>query len=111
MDDYKDIINNLLRHYSDEYWAGQAADAMEHLINEYKYLGEFNDAICKEYRNVKKERDAALADLKEESYCMTCKHLTSAKEEKPCSHCSSLIGGGENNWEWRGVQEMEYETD
>lgn len=58
-----------------------------------------------------KERDAAVADLKEGSFCMTCKHLVSTQEKKLCRHCSSLTGGGEDNWEWRGVQEVEHEID
>lgn len=106
MTDYKDIINNLLRHYSDEYWAGQAADAMEHLINEYKWLDDFNDAVCKEYRKVKKERDAAIADIERYCrYCIICKNadFTDDYTHNRCHKCPD-----EDNryFEWRGAQEV-----
>lgn len=99
MADYKELIGQLngacivkvvMKDMTKADLFARAADAIEQLI---------------------KERDAAVADLKEGGFCMTCKHLVSTQEEKLCMHCSILTGGGEDNWEWRGVQEDNDEVD
>ena len=91
MNDYVELIAKC-----DE-WVAKADNlGADDLAN---HIARCGDAI----EQLIKERDAAVEDLKEGSFCMNCKHLVSTKEEKPCRHCSSLTGGGEDNWEWRGV--------
>lgn len=58
---------------------------------------------------LERERDAAVEDLEtmgeDRAYCDTCLHNNTNPKEEPCSSCMSgyLI----NNWQWRGVQEVE----
>ena len=58
---------------------------------------------------LERERDAAVEDLETmgeaRAYCDTCLHNNTNHKEEPCSSCMSgyLI----NNWQWRGVQEVE----
>lgn len=60
--------------------------------------------LREELERVTKEREAAIADLRErsiESYaeCMYCKHIG---EKGVCFDCTNGI-----NWEWRGIQEAQ----
>lgn len=89
MTDYKDLIE-ILRSYSTEvisykidgafaYGVTAAADAIEQLV---------------------KERDTAVADLKELAVCDYCKWLIGGD----CTDLEHEECHGEH-WEWRGVQE------
>lgn len=90
MNDYKELIGELREQCSRMDYdccelAFRSADAIEQLV---------------------KERDAAVADLKDHGRnCKTCLHGGRGKndcldrEEVPCK------------WEWRGVQEVEHEAD
>lgn len=72
-------------------------------------LGEQAIALDSAYDAMKRERDAAVKDLEtmgeDRAYCDTCLHNNTNSKEEPCSSCMSgyLI----NNWQWRGVQEVE----
>lgn len=48
-------------------------------------------------QRLQRERDAAVADLKEAMPCRACKHLAHLEH---CKKCYS-----ENHWEWRGIDE------
>lgn len=64
------------------------------------------DAVPRsEYERLKRERDAAVADLKERADCEYCKFWDSQKHD--CvdyahDYCNEEHG---LNWEWRGVQD------
>ena len=52
-----------------------------------------------------RERDEAVADLKtsvEDGICRSCKNFKDYPFQKGCRECYL---GGENNFEWRGVQD------
>lgn len=59
----------------------EAADAIEQLVADINV--------------VRKERDAAIAELKRLGYCSLCKHFNKA-------YCLNCTG---DRWEWRGVTE------
>lgn len=109
MNDYKDLVNNLLRHYPDEYWALQAVEAIVRLTNKYEWLDEFNAGICKESHKLKKERDAAIADI--EKHCHNCKNSFLFNNGRRCPYLKECRIPECDRWEWRGVQEVEYEAD
>lgn len=75
------------------------------------------ESLSAELEQVKRERDAAVKDLKEFSYypCLTCKHRTGAHycekfgERTPGRDVNDVIFCGQ--YEWRGVKEGERETD
>lgn len=67
------------------------------------------NALRKELEQVKRERDAAVEDLKKmgefRPYCGLCAHEKVGIDEDPCGTCRE--GYFENNWQWRGAQEVE----
>lgn len=86
-----------------------AANAIERLTKEYKELDELNDAVCKEYRKVKKERDAVVDDLEK------CMHYAKPKNNNVCNFCKKDMSEYPDKcdgWsdfcecepEWRGVR-------
>lgn len=80
MNDYKELVARLRRTNFAQKDRDDAADAIEQLV---------------------RERDAAVADLKEATLddaweCFACKHIHKAE-------CSAYISG--ECWEWRGVRE------
>lgn len=60
-------------------------------------------------QQLERERDAAVEDLKKmgefRPYCGLCAHEKVGIDEEPCGTCRE--GYFENNWQWRGVQEVE----
>lgn len=81
MDDYKTLISGLRNKKSrdNRTLLNTAADAIEQLV---------------------KERDAAVADMKEFKLCEACKHFGGYPMNIPCRECSLDAG---NNFEWRGI--------
>jgi len=64
--------------------------------------------LVRQYNRLEKERDAAVADLKQEAereegliYCTYCKHL----EKNGCCYTECRPFDGVIGWEWRGVKE------
>lgn len=50
------------------------------------------------------ERDAALADLRDQRVCEVCKYLNTRIDDDPCYSCMvSLARKPEKGFEWRGV--------
>ena len=58
-----------------------------------------NARLKAELETVKRERDAALVDLKKRRDCKVCKYYVRQAFEEPCVSC----GFGQRNWEWRGL--------
>lgn len=54
---------------------------------------------------VKRERDAAVADLNNNNQCYICAHADCQWDENPCFSClhSDPIDNFTSNFEWRGV--------
>ncbi len=66
------------------------------------YIEKAADAI----EQLVKERDAAVADLKNIRACKFCKNLSQHIDKEPCNSCLLYVRGRDtNNFEWRGVQE------
>lgn len=96
MDDYKELIDKLRESEAHMGRFGIFARAVKRA--EIKAVA---DAI----EQLVKERDAAVAALKEDGDCDYCKHSLTGCENR-LEFTTAVIGtcGGEN-WEWRGVQE------
>ena len=90
---------------------GKELDAVEmrwgkHFIALKYILESWYDApdLVKEVKRLTKERDAAVADLREaittvcDDECKFCKYGNSTE----CAVCSTVV---EDKWEWRGVRE------
>ena len=60
-------------------------------------------------QQLERERDAAVKDLEamggDRPCCGTCLHENCGTNEEPCSSC--WAGYLINQWQWRGVQEVE----
>ena len=53
-------------------------------------------------QQLERERDAAVADLRVDRHCRTCKNSGCYPSDQPCRSCG--IAG--KNYEWRGVKEV-----
>lgn len=100
MNDYEKLVEHLrkfgLRLYGKETSILQtAADAIEQLVTDI-------DAV-------RKERDAAVADIKKNWMCATCSKRIVGKEWLYCLHLLSVEAEDGSrtclNYKWRGVQE------
>lgn len=69
-------------------------------------LGEQATALVGAYDAMKNERDAAVEYLAVARYCMTCIYNNVLKCDK-CKGC--FMTTTRPNWQWRGVQEGNYE--
>ena len=81
-------IDNLLKYI----------DHLHGVITEYERQ---NAKLTAELEAVKREKDAALVDLKKRRDCKVCKYYVRQAFEEPCVSC----GFGQRNWEWRGLCE------
>ncbi|MDR0512067.1 MAG: hypothetical protein LBG93_03055 [Treponema sp.] len=74
----------------------------------YGLKRDIRDLIA-EVERLTRERDAAVADLKniniQETFCSTCKYFNFSAKENPCAQCLKNIENGRIKWQWRGVQE------
>lgn len=67
-----------------------------------KAVGALLD-MAAEVEQVKRERDAAVADLKYVAVCETCKEFHRSSLTEPCIHCIKYgLLDSENKYEWRG---------
>lgn len=122
MNDYKELIGDigdlLIAHPSEtlcKRLLKQAANAIEQLVkerDEWKTLGSLANKRAEDYREMRrqrdkaiKERDAAIADLKEYCDCDVCKNNNDeCLNNGLCKKCS--VGKSTRHyWEWRGVKE------
>lgn len=91
----------------------KAADAIEQLVKERDYYEACADEVwdcctnrkaCIAMEKIKKERNAAIADLR--GFCGVCKfarNLSDNPFEDSKEECFCCNG---DKWEWRGVQEV-----
>lgn len=75
-----------------------AAAAIEKLVKDRNVLQLQNHLERCEHEHTRKERDAAVADLKHDGNCRCC------KKNDICGGLSHGYCGG-TVWEWRGVQD------
>ena len=79
--------------------AYKAANAIEQLVNDYEILAKMYAKVNEDLCVRTKERDAAVADLKDsDSLCQFCKHVG---DKERCKHCTPT----EDRWEWRGLED------
>lgn len=66
---------------------------------------EYIRHLERELKAVKRERDAAVADLASIPRCKVCVNLKKDNYEEPCDSCAHIafMGDVRGNWEWRGV--------
>ena len=107
MNDYKELLGRLRAladfvGYEKESCVCLAVDAIKQLVKERKELKEVNLLLKANCDHFKRERDAAIADLHKIADCRTCGNLTSFCSENP-DYCKGYV--------WRGMQEVEHETD
>lgn len=64
-----------------------------------------NYRLAQELEAVKRERDAAVADLRVDCRCWFCKHFKGQPNKQPCVSCSAVDSRHniKSHWEWRGV--------
>lgn len=129
MNDHKELIGDigdlLITHPSEtlcKRLLKQAADAIEQLAkecDEWKTLGSLANKRAEDYREMRrqrdkaiKERDAAIADLKNIVHNMGNACI--------CDYCIGCVSNGfregcktddGDRWEWRGVQEDDNEKE
>lgn len=137
MNDYKELLSQIACCTSEESCNGcplnsdnildscvdelleKASDAIEQLCEDVARLEAENRAkeqyIAETIGKVIKERDAAIADLKDmhrkylvdgKGKCFACKNDVFDCDKSTCAGCDYT-----DNFEWRGVQEVEHETD
>lgn len=70
----------------------------EHIIKELYDLVLFYESRLAQ---VERERDAAVHDLEEASFCADCKHYDESVFNEPCSSCIEDTET-KKNWQWRG---------
>ena len=74
------------------YWAPVGADALTALLAENEKL--------------RKERDAAVEDLRRHrKYKCDCCHYADKQSRFPCTDCQSPISTYGDGWKWRGPKE------
>lgn len=56
-------------------------------------------------RQLEREKEAMLRDMKAWPACDACKHRNLLCTQKPCSECREAGNGKIVMWEWRGVEE------
>ena len=128
MSDYDKLVE-ILRSYSTEvisykidgtfaYAVTAAADAIEKLVKDRNVLQLQNHLERCEHEHTRKERDAAIADLKQASKIPYggC-HLCTSIRTEICKECyrsdmfAEIAKNPTDHWEWRGVQEEENGTE
>ena len=62
-----------------------------------------NARLKAELETVKRERDAAVRDMKYVVRCTSCKHRELTCVDEPCLTCANTAIGSDDAWEWRGL--------
>lgn len=122
---YKELVERLRKMYTLCAWdeLKDASNAIEKLIFKYNFANmtkketdialknEFLKSLRLEAENkqLKRERDQAVEDLKINSKCSICKNNPKGKDARKCKYYDTC--GTDNCWQWRGVQEENNETD
>lgn len=92
---YEDLINRL------RYWKDQC-DRTNFGCLARKTIKEAADSLEKlqaELEQAKRERDAAIVDLKMLASCSACKYYNRPEMWGKCKACE-----WDNNWQWRGAK-------
>ena len=79
------------------------ADALAYI----QQLEQDNAQKDERIRQLEREREAMLRDMKAWPACDACKHRNLLCTQKPCSECREAGNGKTVMWEWRGVEEDE----
>lgn len=90
----------------------ETAQLRAELEQKEKYYEQMIDALAAtestELEQVKRERDAAITDLKKWSICATCKNYCPRNKSTHCRVKRAYLPGGNwagcSNWQWRGPQ-------
>ena len=106
MNDYKELVENLRA-------AGKSVELADGSFDIYIPTVEKCHNAADAIEQLVKERDAAVADLKNVKACKFCKNLSPHIDKEPCYSCLLYVIGQRctNNFEWRGVQEDNDEID
>lgn len=86
--------------YRNGYEAGKAE-----LVGKTEQLEEAVGRMAIELAAVKKERDAAVADVKLAGGCLMCKKFDTAKFSCSLPEPECAAGGAHDVWEWSGIDE------
>lgn len=62
------------------------------------------EALSAELEQVKRERDAAVEDLRCSARCIYCEHYAKSTQEEPCNTCMNYLDYSKTKWQWRGVK-------
>lgn len=76
----------------------------------YDLIDDVTKNLTEELERVKRERDAAIADLKHGDNCDICAHTACVRDcDFECDTCTfdckCRTCRDECNWEWRGIKE------
>lgn len=92
---HKDALAYIRRLERDKAWASENYDLIR---EENKRIEAQNAELLEKVKQLERERDAAIHDLKKARECRSCKHIDALPSEQPCKSCG--IHG--RNYEWRG---------
>lgn len=79
----------------DKAWASENYDLIH---EENKRLEAQNAELLEKIKQLERERDAAIYDLKKTRECTTCEYVKKSPSELPCVSCGIIL----KNYEWRG---------
>lgn len=92
---YKDALALIQQLERDKAWASENYDLIR---EENKRLEAQNAELLEKIKQLEKERDAAIYDLKKTRECTTCEYVKKPPSELPCVSCGIIL----KNYEWRG---------
>ena len=68
-------------------------------------IADLIESLTAELEQVKRERDAAVEDLRCSARCIYCEHYAKSTQEEPCNTCMNYLDYSKTKWQWRGVKE------
>lgn len=71
------------------------------LSDAFSYIQQLeaqNAELLEKIKQLERERDAAIHDLKKTRECTTCEYVKKSPSELPCVSCGIIL----KNYEWRG---------
>ena len=91
----KDALVLIQQLERDKAWASENYDLIH---EENKRLEAQNAELLEKIKQLERERDAAIYDLKKTRECTTCEYVKKSPSELPCVSCGIIL----KNYEWRG---------
>lgn len=67
-------------------------------------VADLIESLTAELEQVKRERDAAVEDLRCSARCIYCEHYAKSTQEEPCNTCMNDLDYSKTKWQWRGVK-------